>query len=61
MNIRWGQAMTKIIVTVLVFLFIVIPILDWGLRLVLWLVSIALFSVLGLISLAGRAWRGELE
>jgi hypothetical protein len=29
--------------------------------LALWLDWVALFSVLGLISLAGRAWRGELE
>jgi hypothetical protein len=48
----------------LVYAFLVIPILCWvvysGVRLAWWLFRVALFSVLMLISLAGQAWRGEL-
>jgi hypothetical protein len=52
--------MTDVIFAILVFVFIVIPILYWGLRLAWWLFRVALVSVLMLITLAGQAWRGEL-
>ena len=48
------------IISVLVFVFIIIPILYWGIRLVWWLIRVAFISLLILIYLAGRAWRGEL-
>jgi len=48
------------IISVLVFVFIIIPILYWGIRLAWWLIRVAFNSLLILIYLAGRAWRGEL-
>ena len=42
------------------FVFIIIPILYWGIRLAWWLIRVAFISLLILIYLAGRAWRGEL-
>jgi hypothetical protein len=51
------HAMT--IISVLFFVFIVVPILYWGVRLAWWLTRVAYISALILIHLAGRAWRGE--
>ena len=45
------------IISVLVFVFMVIPILYWWIRLAWWLIRVAYISLLILIDLAGRAWR----
>jgi hypothetical protein len=44
-------------ISVLAFVFIIIPILYWGIRLAWWLTRVTYISVLILIYLAGRAWR----
>jgi len=49
------------VTSVLVFVFIVVPILYWGARLAWWLIRVAYTSVLILIYVAGRAWRGEQD
>jgi hypothetical protein len=47
------------IISVLVFVFIITPILYWGIRLAWWLSRVAYISLLILMHLAGRTWRGE--
>jgi len=49
------------IMSVLAFVFIIIPILYWGIRLAWWLTRVAFISLLILIYLANRAWRREMD
>jgi hypothetical protein len=59
---RLGAAVHAItIISVLAFVFIIIPILYWGIRLAWWLTRVAFISLLILIYLANRAWRREMD
>jgi hypothetical protein len=52
-----GEA-SMTVISVLALVFTIIPILYWGIRLAWWLTRVAYISLLILIHVAGRTWRG---